>query len=53
MLVRNGFTDLLVLGADPCIVFVAMGMQLGQRAETLLVLAVVNEPSDDVLAFEE
>lgn len=53
MLEGYGFADLLIFGADPGIALVAVGMQVGQRAETLLVLAMVDEPSCEILVFAE
>jgi hypothetical protein len=43
--------DLIVLGSDPGVFFVAMGMEFGEGFETLFGLAVVDEPSGCLLAL--
>jgi hypothetical protein len=45
VLLGNGLLDLLILGADPGIVDVAVGMQLGKGAEAFVGTAVVDEPT--------
>lgn len=45
VLVLDGVADLVVLGAHPGVVFVAVGVQSGESLEAFLGLAVVDEPS--------
>jgi hypothetical protein len=45
LLVGKGFLDLLELGLDPDIVLIAMSMELCQILETLLTIALGDEPA--------
>lgn len=45
VLVLDGVADLVVLGAHPGVVFVAVGVQSGESLEAFLGLAVIDEPS--------
>lgn len=45
VLVRDTLLDLGVLGLNPGVMLVAMGMEFGQRAQTLLGSAVVDQPT--------
>ena len=45
MFVGNALLDLGVLGLNPGIIFITVGMQLGQSLETLFSAAVVDEPT--------
>jgi hypothetical protein len=47
VLVLNRVADLVVLGAHPCVVFVAMGVQSSESLKTFLGFAVVDEPSGE------
>jgi hypothetical protein len=44
--------DLVVLGADPGILFVAMGVEFGESFEAKVGLAVVDEPSGNLLVMD-
>jgi hypothetical protein len=45
MLVLDRVADLVVLGAHPRVVFVAVGMQSGESLESFLRLSMINKPS--------
>jgi hypothetical protein len=53
VLVLDRVADLVILGAHPSVIFVAVGMEPGKSLETFLGLAVVDEPSAVTSAYNQ
>lgn len=53
MFVGNALLNLGVLSLNPGVIFITMGMQLGQSLETLFSAAMVDEPTRGLSMIRE
>ena len=45
VLIRNAILDLIEFGADPGIIFIPVGVQSGERFESLFWMSMIDEPT--------